>query len=183
MAPISLSVKVSLSHVWLSAIPWTVAYQAPPSSRPLSNKKTGVGSHSLPQQIFPPQGGNLGLPHRRQILYHLNHQGRCLSQSEVQNFAIISKAWTMHLTSLIFLTSFFPGLNPALGRNTTIIWKWYANIASFGRSILLSLFQKYNLKYFLRDLGRLWNVFQQHREMLVLKQSNYFHLIKDGILI
>lgn len=26
-------------------------------------------------------------------------------------------------------------------------------------------------------------VFQQHREMLVLKQSNYFHLIKDDTLI
>ena len=35
-----------------------------------------MGSHSLLQGIFPTQGPNLGLPHCRQILYHLNHQGR-----------------------------------------------------------------------------------------------------------
>ena len=32
---------------------------------------TGVGSHSLLQVIFPPQGSNPGLPHCRWILYHL----------------------------------------------------------------------------------------------------------------
>ena len=35
---------------------------------------TGVGSHSLLQGIFPTQGSNRGLPHCRQILYHLSHQ-------------------------------------------------------------------------------------------------------------
>ena len=38
-------------------------------------KNTGVGSHSLLQGIFPTQGSNPGLPHCRQILYCLNHQG------------------------------------------------------------------------------------------------------------
>ena len=38
-------------------------------------KNTGVGSHSLLQGIFLTQGSNPGLLHRRQILYHLNHQG------------------------------------------------------------------------------------------------------------
>ena len=37
-------------------------------------KTTGVDCHALPQWIFPIQGSNLGLPHCRQILYHLNHQ-------------------------------------------------------------------------------------------------------------
>ena len=36
---------------------------------------TGVGCHSLLQGIFPTQGSNLGLPHCRQILYHLRQQG------------------------------------------------------------------------------------------------------------
>ena len=40
-----------------------------------SNRLTGVGSHSLLQGIFLTQGLNLSLPHCRQILYHLNHQG------------------------------------------------------------------------------------------------------------
>ena len=37
-------------------------------------KSTGVGCRAL-QGIFPTQGSNPGLPHYRQILYHLSHQG------------------------------------------------------------------------------------------------------------
>ena len=39
------------------------------------DKNTAVGSHALLQEIFPTQGSNPGLPHCRQILYHLSHQG------------------------------------------------------------------------------------------------------------
>ena len=45
-----------------SAIPWTVAHQAP------------LGFHSLLQGILPTQGSNSGLLHCRWILYHLSHQ-------------------------------------------------------------------------------------------------------------
>ena len=38
-------------------------------------QNTGVGNTSLLQGICPIQGSNLGLPHCRQILYHLSHQG------------------------------------------------------------------------------------------------------------
>ena len=38
-------------------------------------QNTGVGSCSLLQGIFPTQGSNPGLPHCRQILYQLSHQG------------------------------------------------------------------------------------------------------------
>ena len=38
-------------------------------------KNTGVGCHALLQGIFPTQGSNVGLPHFRQTLYHLSHQG------------------------------------------------------------------------------------------------------------
>ena len=41
-------------------------------------KNTGVGCHFLLQGIFPTQGSNPGLPHYRQTLYRLNHQGSCL---------------------------------------------------------------------------------------------------------
>ena len=37
-------------------------------------KNSGVGCHSLLQVIFSTQGSNPGLPHCRQILYHLSHQ-------------------------------------------------------------------------------------------------------------
>ena len=38
-------------------------------------KNTGVDCHSLLQELFPTQGSNLGLPHCRQILHCLSHQG------------------------------------------------------------------------------------------------------------
>ena len=38
-------------------------------------QNTGVGSLSLLQEIFPTHGWNPGLPHCRQILYHLSHKG------------------------------------------------------------------------------------------------------------
>ena len=52
----------------------------PGSEEPLSpwnfpGKSTGVGCHFLLQGIFPTQGSNWGLPHCRQMLYHLSHQG------------------------------------------------------------------------------------------------------------
>ena len=45
---------------------------AEPQGKP---KNTGVGSLSLLQGIFQTQGSNPGLPHCRQILYQLSHQG------------------------------------------------------------------------------------------------------------
>ena len=41
-------------------------------------------SHSLLQGIFPTQGSNPGLPHYRQILYHLNHQGSIISSELIK---------------------------------------------------------------------------------------------------
>ena len=38
-------------------------------------KNTGVGCHSLLQEIFLTHGSNLSLPCCRQILYHLSHHG------------------------------------------------------------------------------------------------------------
>ena len=38
-------------------------------------QNTGVGSLSFLQGTFSTQGSNLGLPHRRQILYQLSHKG------------------------------------------------------------------------------------------------------------
>ena len=48
-------------------------------------KNTGVGCHALLQGIFLTQGSNPGLPHCRQIPYHLSHQGSpLLTISSVQ---------------------------------------------------------------------------------------------------
>ena len=40
-----------------------------------AGQNTGVSSPSLFQGIFPTQGSNPGLPHCRQVLYQLSHQG------------------------------------------------------------------------------------------------------------
>ena len=56
----------------LSVTPWTVAHQAPLSMGILHAR---VDSPSLLREIFPTQGSNPDLPHCRQILYRLSHQG------------------------------------------------------------------------------------------------------------
>ena len=38
-------------------------------------KNTGMDCHFLLQEIFPTQGLKPGLPHCRETLYHLSHQG------------------------------------------------------------------------------------------------------------
>ena len=40
-----------------------------------SRQNTGVGFHAVLQGTFPTQGSNPGIPHCRQIIYHLSHQG------------------------------------------------------------------------------------------------------------
>ena len=58
-----------LSCVWLFA---THGLYSPWNSQ---SQNTGVGSLSLLQGIFPTQGSNPGLLHRRHILYQLSDQG------------------------------------------------------------------------------------------------------------
>ena len=85
-----------LSHVQLFANPWTVAYRL---LRPwdFPGKNTGVSCHFLLQEIFPIQGLNLGLPHCRQMLYHMSHQGsqRKLSAEELMllNCGVGEDSW------------------------------------------------------------------------------------------
>ena len=67
----------SFSRVRLFVTPWTVACQAPLSIG-FSRQEYWSGLPFLLQEIFPTQGSNPGLPHCRQTLYHLSHQGRAL---------------------------------------------------------------------------------------------------------
>ena len=62
-----------LSRVQFFVTLRTIAHQAPLSINS-PGKNTGVDCHALRQGIFPTQGSNPGLPHYRQILYHLSHQ-------------------------------------------------------------------------------------------------------------
>ena len=62
----------SESHSVVSDSLWPNGLYSPWDS---PGQNTGVGGLSLLQGIFPTQGSNPGLPHCRQILYQLSHQG------------------------------------------------------------------------------------------------------------
>ena len=63
-----------LSRAQLFATPWTVACPKLLHPWDFLGKSTGVGCRFLLQGLFPTQGSNPGLPHGRQMLYHLSHQ-------------------------------------------------------------------------------------------------------------
>ena len=70
-----VKVKVkSLSRVQLFATPWTIAYQAPPSMG-FSRQECWSGLPFPSAGDLLTQESNPGLPHCRQTLYHLSHQG------------------------------------------------------------------------------------------------------------
>ena len=58
-----------------------------------AGKNTGVGCHALLQGIVPTQGLNPGLPHCRQILYHLSHQGSPYLLPKMGRGSVISISW------------------------------------------------------------------------------------------
>ena len=67
--------------------PWCVPCQVPPSMG-FSRQEYRSGFHFLLQEIFPTQGSNAGLPHCRQTLYCLSHQGNpgaMLNKSLIQS--------------------------------------------------------------------------------------------------
>ena len=75
----------SVSHSVVSNSLWPLDWSLCPWNSP--GKNTGVGYHSHLQRIFQTQGPNLGLPHGRQILDHLSHQGSLYSEDpEVKSF-------------------------------------------------------------------------------------------------
>ena len=53
-------------------------------------KNTRVGCHAFLQGVFPTPGLNLGLPHHRQFLYCLSHQGM-----------LVDEKWPFEMISLI----------------------------------------------------------------------------------
>ena len=64
-----------------------------------SGKSTGVDCHFLLQGIFPTQGLNPGLPHCRQTLYPLSHQGGPSKEGKIQ---IIQSFWTLGYACVIW---------------------------------------------------------------------------------
>ena len=78
----------SLSHVRLFATPWTVAHQANSIHGSFQARVQEWVAISFSRGIFLTQGLNLGLPHCRQMLYHLSHQfiSSCLNSNHPLDF-------------------------------------------------------------------------------------------------
>ena len=80
----------------------------------ITSKNTGVGSHSVIQGIFLTQGSNSGLPHCRQILYHMSHQGSLilyLENPKDQKTVRINEFLKMQSSNSIYQFSFYVDLN------------------------------------------------------------------------
>ena len=83
---------VHFSRVQLFVTLWTIAHQSP-LSMGSPDKNTGVGSHSLLQEIFLTQGLNLARLHCRQIIYCLSHQ-RKLSETIANTYGRLEMCQT-----------------------------------------------------------------------------------------
>ena len=80
-------------------------------------QNTGVGCHALLLGIFPIQGSNPGLPHCRQILYHLSHQGSPVIHEGKNLFQPFSMNCDLYIGSFSLQKEAFSSL---LIRNATI---------------------------------------------------------------
>ena len=102
----------SLSRARLFASPWIVACTKLLHSWDFQGKSTRVGCHFLLQGIFPTQGSNPGLPHCRQMLYRLSHQGSRYSSkdSSIRHSSICSqkRLRSLHLCCLFSVNSYHP---------------------------------------------------------------------------
>ena len=130
--------KALAVQLHLIATPWTIA------PRPLCpwdspDKNTGVGCHSLLQEIFLTQGLNSCLPSCRQTVYHLSHQGSpytidgkvkvaqlCLTLCNPVDSPWNSLGQNTEVGSLSLLQGIFPiqGLNPGLPHCRRILYHW-----------------------------------------------------------
>ena len=86
--PLKIQSGLNLETILCFLCPWLILLALPHPSRrhgtegcrvlcpcAFPGKSTGVGCHFLLQRIFLTPGLTLGLPHCRQLLYHLSHQG------------------------------------------------------------------------------------------------------------
>ena len=104
---------------------------AEPQGKP---KKTGVGSLSLPQQIFPTQESNWGLLHCRRILYQLSYQ----IEKSLWRFKEGCPAGTCRwgsLRSRLHLQSPWNPLGGREGRKTGLTEKLSSEVASVVASL------------------------------------------------
>ena len=125
-----------------------------------------VGSHSFLQGFFPTQGSNLGLPHGRQTLYHLSHQGSLDNSGLLKNcnlpgssVHVIFQARILEWVAIPYSRgSSNPGIKPAslaplvlAGRFLTPSPTWKATLGfssvQFSHSVVSSSLRPHGLQH------------------------------------
>ena len=90
--------------------------------------RTGMGSHSLLQGIFPAQGSNPGLPHCRQILYQLRPQNTGVSSL---SFPAQELNWgLLHCRQILYQLS-YQGSPGGVFFGGVFSWFWYQGCSGF----------------------------------------------------
>ena len=108
-----------------------------------------MGSCSLLQGIFPTQGSNSGLPHCRQILYHLSHEGSWrILEWEANPFSRGTSRPRDRTRVSCFAGRFFTSWatrewDPAILRKVGVLCPWESLIWSPTSQALLSLSEMY----------------------------------------
>ena len=99
-----------------------------------------MGCHSVLQRIFPTQGLNLGLPHCRQILYCLSHQGSPLKYvKELVNSEGLTyrKCYESDMEELsVNLEPDRPGFKSQLSQFVLVVWPATSNLTTLILSLL-----------------------------------------------
>ena len=99
-----------------------------------------MGCHSVLQRIFPTQGLNLGLPHCRQILYCLSHQGSPLKYvKELVNSEGLTyrKCYESDMEELsVNLEPDRPGFKSQLSQFVLVVWPVTSNLTTLILSLL-----------------------------------------------
>ena len=112
----------SLSHIRLSAIPWTIAHQAPLSME-FPRQQYYSGYSFLLQGIFPTPLSNPGLPHFRQILLPIEPP-----EKPIKCFPSCKKPTYIHSFSQISVKALFIYVY--------ILYHIYNNVGCFLKHIL-----------------------------------------------
>ena len=97
-------------------------------------QNTGVGSRSLLQGIFPTQGSIPGLPHCKQILYQLSHQGSPRVLEWVAYLVSIGSSPPRNRTGISFIAGGFFTAETKPTWNAVKIWLSILQFAHFQRA-------------------------------------------------
>ena len=95
-----------LCHVWLFATQWTIACQAPLSMEISRPEYWSWLPFPSPGDL-PDQGSNSGLPHCRQVLYHLSYQGspQFSSLQLLSHVQLFVAPWTVACQASLYITN------------------------------------------------------------------------------